>query len=70
MYADNVAIALYLCAAVRRAAVYRYFLLVSAAFAAVAHAGTDRQTDTLLFYRRAPLLPQIGDLITARKLKD
>ena len=47
MYADNVASALYLCAAVRRAAVNRYFLPMSAAFAAVAHAGTDRRKDTL-----------------------
>jgi len=43
-YADNVAVALYRRAAVRRAAVDRY-ILPAGMFAAVSHAGTDRRTD-------------------------
>jgi len=45
-----VAVALYRRAAVRHAAVDRY-LLPTAMFAAVTHAGTDRQTDILPFHR-------------------
>jgi len=45
-----VAVAVYLRAAVRRAAVDRY-LLPAAQFAALAHVGTDRRTDTLPFHR-------------------
>ena len=44
------AVALYRRAAVRHAAVDRY-LLPTAMFAAVTHAGTDRQTDILPFHR-------------------
>ena len=46
-YADNIAVALYRRAAVRRAAVDRYLLSA----AAVAHAGTDRRTDGRTPYR-------------------
>jgi len=58
-------VALYRRAAVRRAAVDRY-LLPAAKFGALAHAGTAGRTP-YRFVDPAPLLPQIGDLITARK---
>ena len=48
-YTAYVAVAVYLRTAVRRAAVDRY-LLPAAQFAALAHVGTDRRTDTLPFH--------------------
>jgi len=64
-----VVVALYRRAAVRHAAIDR-FLLQAAKFAAAARCW-DRQTDgrtPCRFIDPAPSLPQIGDLITARKL--
>ena len=67
-YADNVVVALYRRASVRRAAIDR-FLLLKSKFAAVARCW-DRQTDgrtPCRFIDPAPSLPQIGELSTARK---